>query len=103
MSTKMCCIPGNRIENIIRDADSSHLASEDYFTYSDNLRKEWESTLGKSFGKKKWNVENVRFFRFHKFNTEYAIQNWEPVKEKKKSSEDREYDTRARSYRYKER
>lgn len=72
----------NRIENIIRDADSSHLASEDYFTYSDNLRKEWESTLGKSFGKKKWNVENVRFFRFHKFNTEYAIQNWEPVKEK---------------------
>ncbi|HFI4794790.1 TPA: Pycsar system effector family protein [Elizabethkingia anophelis] len=82
MSTKMCCIPGNRIENIIRDADSSHLASEDYFTYSDNLRKEWESTLGKSFGKKKWNVENVRFFRFHKFNTEYAIQNWESVKEK---------------------
>ncbi|MCT4135805.1 HD domain-containing protein [Elizabethkingia anophelis] len=82
MSTKMCCKPGNRIENIIRDADSSHLASENYFTYSDNLRKEWESTLGKSFGKKKWNVENVRFFRFHKFNTEYAIQNWEPVKEK---------------------
>ena len=22
------------------------------------------------------------FFRFHQFNTEYAIQNWEPVKKK---------------------
>ncbi|KAF5280100.1 hypothetical protein FQR65_LT15090 [Abscondita terminalis] len=49
MSTKVCCKPDNRIENIIRDADSSHLASEDYFTYSDNLRKEWEQTLGKNF------------------------------------------------------
>jgi hypothetical protein len=45
---KICCKPDNRIENIIRDADSSHLASEDYFTYSDNLRKEWEQTLGKT-------------------------------------------------------
>ncbi|CAI9684227.1 HD domain-containing protein [Elizabethkingia anophelis] len=82
MSTKMCCKPGNRIENIIRDADSSHLASEDYFTYSDNLRKEWEQTLGKNFSKKKWNLDNLRFFRFHQFNTNYAKQNWNPIKEK---------------------
>ncbi len=63
MSTKMCCIPGNRIENIIRDADSSHLASEDYFTYSDNLRKEWESTLGKSFGKKEMECRKCTLFQ----------------------------------------
>ncbi len=82
MSTKVCCKPDNRIENIIRDADSSHLASEDYFTYSDNLRKEWEQTLGKNFSKKKWNLDNLRFFRFHQFNTDYAKQNWNPIKEK---------------------
>ncbi|OPC56575.1 HD domain-containing protein [Elizabethkingia miricola] len=82
MSTKICCKPDNRIENIIRDADSSHLASEDYFTYSDNLRKEWEQTLGKNFSKKKWNLDNLRFFRFHQFNTDYAKQNWNPIKEK---------------------
>ncbi|CAM3690201.1 Pycsar system effector family protein [Elizabethkingia occulta] len=82
MSTKVCCKPDNRIENIIRDADSSHLASEDYFTYSDNLRKEWEQTLGKDFSKKKWNLDNLRFFRFHQFNTDYAKQNWNPIKEK---------------------
>ncbi len=82
MSTKVCCKPDNRIENIIRDADSSHLASEDYFTYSDNLRKEWEQTLGKNFSKKKWNLDNLRFFRFHQFNTNYAKQNWNPIKEK---------------------
>ncbi|ATL45141.1 DUF5706 domain-containing protein [Elizabethkingia sp. HX WHF] len=82
MSTKICCKPDNRIENIIRDADSSHLASEDYFTYSDNLRKEWEETLGKNFSKKKWNLDNLRFFRFHQFNTDYAKQNWNPIKEK---------------------
>ncbi|PUB33845.1 putative metal-dependent HD superfamily phosphohydrolase [Elizabethkingia sp. YR214] len=82
MSTKICCKPDNRIENIIRDADSSHLASEDYFTYSDNLRKEWEQTLGKDFSKKKWNLDNLRFFRFHQFNTDYAKQNWNPIKEK---------------------
>ncbi|OPC32476.1 Pycsar system effector family protein [Elizabethkingia miricola] len=82
MSTKVCCKPDNRIENIIRDADSSHLGSEDYFTYSDNLRKEWEQTLGKNFSKKKWNLDNLRFFRFHQFNTNYAKQNWNPIKEK---------------------
>jgi len=81
MSTKICNIPKNHLEEIIRDADSSHLASPDYFTYAENLKKEWEQTLEKNIGRKKWCTENLLFFRRHQFCTGYAKKNWEPIKE----------------------
>jgi hypothetical protein len=40
------------------------------------------ANTGENFSKKKWNLDNLRFFRFHQFNTNYAKQNWNPIKEK---------------------
>ncbi len=54
MSTKICNTPKNHLEEIIRDADSSHLASPDYFTYAENLKKNgskhWKKILAEKNG-----------------------------------------------------
>ncbi|NAW51162.1 HD domain-containing protein [Elizabethkingia argentiflava] len=82
MVTKLCTPPQGILEKIICDADCSHLASEDYFTYSERLRKEWKMTQNKDLGKRDWALENREFFISHQFNTDYAKKNWNPLKEK---------------------
>jgi putative nucleotidyltransferase with HDIG domain len=75
-------IPKTDLEKMIRDADSSHFG-KDYFTEaSEFLRLELLLQNRKKFTPKEWLEENIKVFvDDHRYYTEYALKNWQPVKE----------------------
>ncbi|MFV8345339.1 Pycsar system effector family protein [Flavobacterium sp. ZB4P13] len=82
-ATRKDSVPQTLLEKIIKDADYYHLFSEDYALACDFLRTEWENTEQKSFTDKDWAIENRDFLvNKHHFYTDYAIKNWQPLKEK---------------------
>ena len=74
--------PKNHLEEIIKDADLYHLASDDYFRICENLRLEIKEVHQQKFSKLKWSELNITFFAKHQFYTRFAKENWQPVKEK---------------------
>ncbi len=83
MATKRYHEPENLAEEIIRDADSSHLSSDSFEETSELLREEL-SLLGiAEFREKDWRMENIKMFRTeHRFFTDYARENWQEGKDK---------------------
>ena len=74
--------PKNHLEEIIKDADMYHLASDDYFRICENLRQEIKEVHHQKFSKLQWAELNITFFAKHKFYTKFAKENWQPEKEK---------------------
>lgn len=82
-ATEVTYEPQNILEKIIKDADYSHFASEEYLATSQLLREEWKLTLNKSFTDVEWLTENRRIMvNCHRYFTDYAKNNWQPVKDK---------------------
>ncbi|MDC8106676.1 MULTISPECIES: Pycsar system effector family protein [Chryseobacterium] len=83
LATKINYEPQNLLEKIAKDADCSHFASHDYNDISDSLRKEWELTNVRCFSNDEWNAGNLELLKNkHKYYTDYAKENWEPLKKK---------------------
>ncbi len=83
LSTRLDAQPQNFLEEIMKDSDCAHFGSHDYQDISDNLRKEWELTGFRTFTKKEWNMANLNLLKnIHHYYTDYAKENWKPVKEK---------------------
>ncbi|WP_292009813.1 Pycsar system effector family protein [Chryseobacterium sp.] len=83
LATKVTYEPQNLLEKIVKDADCSHFASHDYNDISDSLRKEWELTKVRCFTNEEWNEGNLKLLKNkHQFYTQYARENWEPIKKK---------------------
>ncbi|UWX59182.1 DUF5706 domain-containing protein [Chryseobacterium oranimense] len=83
LATKITYQPQNLLEKIVKDADCSHFASHDYNDISDALRKEWELTNVRCFSNDEWNAGNLDMLKNkHHYYTEYAKENWEPLKKK---------------------
>ncbi|PKF72287.1 Pycsar system effector family protein [Chryseobacterium sp. PMSZPI] len=83
LATKINYVPQNLLEEIVKDADFSHFAGHDYNEMSDALRKEWELTNVKCFSNDEWNAGNLEMLKNkHTYYTDYAKQNWEPLKNK---------------------
>ncbi|KAA2217607.1 Pycsar system effector family protein [Chryseobacterium sediminis] len=83
LATKINYEPQNLLEKIVKDADFSHFAGHDYNDISDALRKEWELTNVKCFSNEEWNAGNLDMLKNkHTFYTDYAKENWEPLKKK---------------------
>ncbi|WP_347219365.1 Pycsar system effector family protein [Chryseobacterium sp.] len=83
LATKITYVPQNVLEKIVKDADFSHFAGHDYNDISDALRKEWELTNVKCFSNEEWNAGNLDMLKNkHTFYTDYAKENWEPLKKK---------------------
>ena len=74
--------PKNHLEEVIKDADLYHLASDDYFRICENLRQEIKEVHHQKFSKLKWAELNITFFAKHQFYTKFAKENWQPEKEK---------------------
>lgn len=74
--------PKNHLEEVIKDADLYHLASDDYFRICENLRQEIKEVHHQKFSKQQWSELNIVFFSKHQFYTRYAKENWQPIKEK---------------------
>ncbi|QOD60201.1 HD domain-containing protein [Polaribacter haliotis] len=83
LATKMNYLPQNNLEGIIKDADSSHLASKRFFDYTSLLRKEWELGLGKKYSNEEWIELNLSFLTHkHRYYSDFALKNWSKDKEK---------------------
>jgi predicted metal-dependent HD superfamily phosphohydrolase len=83
MATIFNYVPKNKLEKIVCDADYNHLAKLEYFSICSNLRKEWKLGEVKEFSDLEWAKENLSLLQDkHKFYTEYAIENWNPLKQK---------------------
>jgi predicted metal-dependent HD superfamily phosphohydrolase len=83
MATKRFYQPKNLSEEIIRDADSSHLGQKSYLETSELLREELAKLGIKEYSSKEWQEANMKMFRAeHRFYTDYAYDNWQDRKDK---------------------
>jgi len=81
-ATKMDYVPTSIIQEIIRDADASHFAKEYFSETSELLRQELKLLNIHNFSEKEWRQENIKVFtEKHKYYTNYALKNWQPIKE----------------------
>ncbi|WP_281637882.1 Pycsar system effector family protein [Flavobacterium marginilacus] len=76
-------IPQSNLEKIIKDADYHHILNDSYVVNCECLRKEWQNIDGKSMTDIEWAKGNEFFLTaMHKFYTPYAVEHWQPLKEK---------------------
>ncbi|MBL0739795.1 HD domain-containing protein [Chryseolinea lacunae] len=81
IATKLSASPKSLLEEMLCDADLSHLGSEEYEMWSLRLKQEFERQLNKVITLENWNQQNIFFFKNHAYYTTYAQQQWGPVKE----------------------
>ena len=83
MATKRGYEPQNLSEEIIRDADASHIGQKSYIETSELLREELALLDIANYSQEEWRDENIKMLRTeHRFYTAYAIDNWQERKEK---------------------
>ena len=75
--TKIPQNPKNLLEEIICDADISHIGRKGFNTRSQLLRAEWETLQNKKITDFEWLKSNIEFVAGNKFRTRYAKQNFE--------------------------
>jgi len=82
MATKRGYEPKNLLEEIIRDADASHLGQSSYTDTSEMLRQELSLLGVAEFSQKQWRQANIKMFQTeHRFYTDYAKENWQEGKD----------------------
>jgi len=75
-------IPNGKLEEMIRDADSSHLGKDYFEEASEFLRQEYKFQEIKDYSPKEWRDENIKLLvEKHQFYSDYALRNWQPIKE----------------------
>ena len=80
-ATRMEVEPHDTAERIIKDADTSHLASDYFEEVSEFLRQELRLQKIKNYGAKDWIKQNIQLFtKKHQFYTTHALENWEEKK-----------------------
>ncbi len=74
--------PVDLLEEIIKDADTSHFAEENYAGISELLRAEWELTHNQFYTDTEWAELNRNLLlNCHRFYTDYAKNNWSKGKD----------------------
>lgn len=81
-STRLPVSPATLREQIICDADMYHLGSADYPKWSVLLKEEFEFYGNAPVTDRQWNLNNIRFFKTHRYFTEHAQKNWDALKQK---------------------
>lgn len=83
LATKWNATPINLMEEIIRDADSSHFAQRSYIETTELLREELKLLGVKNYSQKEWLQGNIQVFRTdHQYYTDYAKKHWLEKKDK---------------------
>jgi len=80
--TKMPQTPKNLSEEVICDADISHIGRKGFNTRSQLLRAEWENLQNKKISDLEWLKSNIEFVAGTKFHTKYAKENFEEQRSK---------------------
>jgi predicted metal-dependent HD superfamily phosphohydrolase len=82
LATRFDRKPESKLEYIIKDADSSHLAKDYFFDTSEFLRQELQLLNIKDYSSTEWLEENIKMFtEKHNFYTDYAAKKWKPQKD----------------------
>ena len=89
MTTKMDNDPENTLQSILRDADIIHIGRKGSFKRGRRLREELQLVLGKNFTDEEWLDEEKKFYSKTRFFTDYAIENYNEMREKYISKLDR--------------
>jgi len=79
-ATKMPQSPQNILQEIICDADFFHFTLKEYQRKTQQLRKEWEIYLQKSYNDTEWNHFNLAMLQDHQYFTVYGKSVWQPLK-----------------------
>ena len=80
--TQLEADPQTLTEKILRDADCSHFADENYCALSELLREEWRLTLGKIYSDLEWALLNRDMLvQRHRYYSGYATKELQPHKE----------------------
>jgi len=80
--TEMGVEPETQLEKIIKDADCSHFADDNYALLSELLREEWKLTQQRIFTDLEWAKGNRKMLLMHhRFFTEYGKEKLQPLKE----------------------
>lgn len=75
--------PKNVLEEVIRDADSSHFAVKGFLSTSELLREELAAVGLQNHSIDTWRKENLHLLRNkHRFYTDYAKEHWQAGKDK---------------------
>lgn len=81
-ATKMGVEPRDILEEILKDADTSHLAKEYFEETSEFLRQELRLQKIKNFSAQEWIEKNIELFtEDHSYYTSYALTNWKEQKD----------------------
>jgi hypothetical protein len=107
LATRMETTPKTKLEKIIRDADSSHLAKDYFEETSELLRLELQLLNIHNYSSGEWLAENIYLFTDkHVYYTDYAAEKWRSGKDKnlsellenqtKKASKLKKEETKAR-------
>ena len=70
----------NILQDIIADADLSHLGQENYFYRSLLLRREWELFKNLKYPDLDWHFHNLNFLRSHQYKTQIYNEKVAPIK-----------------------
>lgn len=82
LATKMEATPKTKLEMIIRDADSSHLAKDYFEETSELLRQELQLLNIHNYSESEWLAENIHLFTDkHEYYTDYATKKWKAGKD----------------------
>ncbi|RLD21043.1 MAG: hypothetical protein DRI69_04990, partial [Bacteroidetes bacterium] len=79
-ATKMSEMPANRMQMLIKDADTSSLGSRNFFEYTEYLREELNTVKGEHIDEMGWNYINLQFMKDHRFYTEAGRMRFGPMK-----------------------
>lgn len=75
--------PVNLLEEIIRDADASHLGQDIFMEVSELLKQELAQMDIAHYTPEEWRQLNLDIFqKEHHFHTDYAKEHWQPGKER---------------------
>lgn len=72
LATQIPHEPKNLLEEIICDADISHIGSDNFFDQSDLLKLEIDKRENKKYSESDWLQKNIDFLSKNKFFTKYA-------------------------------
>ncbi|GAA0715310.1 hypothetical protein GCM10009430_09580 [Aquimarina litoralis] len=83
LATRIDQQPINECEEILKDADTSHLAKKYFDKVSNLLLQELKLEGTYEYSTEEWREENIKLFtQEHRYYTKYAVEHWEPEKHK---------------------
>ena len=80
LATKVPQKPKTKLEEIMCDADLSHLGKISFDKRNNMFRDEFEFHFGRALTEKEWLEKSIEFLHRHRFFTEYALNNFDPIK-----------------------